>query len=243
MPKAWGVGSGPRRSKAELRPAPEGTTPHSPRSWVGGSVLKIYTKTGDQGETGLFGGGRVPKDDRRVTAYGEVDELNAALGLALALEPRAFARDLLELVQRDLFTIGAELASPDPAKLGKALPGPRLGDARVEALEDAIDRAEATLAPLKNFILPAGSSTAPALVRDACRAARYVVITDSHVNALYGGQVATALRDAKLPGDVLEFPAGEWNKTRETWASLADRMLALGCGRGCAVIAVGGGVV
>ena len=65
--------------------------------------LKIYTKTGDGGETGLFGGGRVPKDDRRVAAYGEVDELNAALGLALALEPRAFARDLLELVQRDLF--------------------------------------------------------------------------------------------------------------------------------------------
>src|SRR3989475_5078270 len=83
----------------------------------------------------------------------------------------------------------------------------------------------------------------PALVRDACPAARYVVITDSHVNALYGGQVATALRDARLPGDVLEFPAGEWNKTRETWASLADRMLALECGRDCAVIAVGGGVV
>src|SRR5439155_12390970 len=83
----------------------------------------------------------------------------------------------------------------------------------------------------------------PALVRDACPAARYVVITDSHVNALYGGQVATALQHARLPGDVLEFPAGEWNKTRETWASLADRMLALECGRDCAVIAVGGGVV
>ena len=83
----------------------------------------------------------------------------------------------------------------------------------------------------------------PALVRDACPAARYVVITDSHVNPLYGGQVATALRDARLPGDVLAFPAGEWNKTRETWASLADRMLALECGRDCAVIAVGGGVV
>src|SRR2546422_755376 len=61
MPKAWGVGSGPRRSKAELRPAPEGTTPHSPRSWVGGAVLRIFTKTGDQGGTGLFGGGRDPQ--------------------------------------------------------------------------------------------------------------------------------------------------------------------------------------
>jgi len=148
--------------------------------------LKIYTKTGDGGETGLFGGGRVPKDDRRVAAYGEVDELNAALGLALALEPRAFARDLLELVQRDLFTIGAELASPDPAKLVKALPGPRLGDARVEALEDAIDRAEATLAPLKNFILPGGSSKAAALQlgRAVCRRAERAVVTLSRETAV-----------------------------------------------------------
>jgi len=148
--------------------------------------LKIYSKTGDGGETGLFGGGRVPKDDRRVTAYGEVDELNAALGLALALEPRAFARDLLELVQRDLFTIGAELASPDPAKLVKALPGPRLGDARVEALEDAIDRAEATLAPLKNFILPGGSSKAAALQlgRAVCRRAERAVVTLSREAAV-----------------------------------------------------------
>ncbi len=148
--------------------------------------LKIYTKTGDGGETGLFGGGRVPKDDRRVAAYGEVDELNAALGLALALEPRAFARDLLELVQRDLFTIGAELASPDPAKLVKALPGPRLGDARVEALEDAIDRAEATLAPLKNFILPGGSSKAAALQlgRAVCRRAERAVVTLSREAAV-----------------------------------------------------------
>jgi len=148
--------------------------------------LKIYTKTGDGGETGLFGGGRVPKDDRRVAAYGEVDELNAALGLALALEPRAFARDLLELVQRDLFTIGAELASPDPAKLVKALPGPRLGDARVEALEDAIDRAEATLAPLKSFILPGGSSKAAALQlgRAVCRRAERAVVTLSREAAV-----------------------------------------------------------
>src|SRR3989442_15957024 len=122
MPKAWGVGSGPRRSKAELRPAPEGTTPHSPRSWVGGAVLKIYTKTGDQGETGLFGGGRVPKDQLRVAAYGEVDELNAALGLALALEPQAFARDLLETVQRDLFTIGPSSQRQTPRSLPRRCP-------------------------------------------------------------------------------------------------------------------------
>ena len=141
--------------------------------------MRIYTKTGDQGETGLFGGGRVPKDHLRVAAYGEVDELNAALGLALALEPQAFACDLLETVQRDLFTIGAELAAPDPAKLTKALPGPRLGDARVAALEDAIDRAQATLAPLQQFILPGGSPKAAALqlARAVCRRAERAVVT------------------------------------------------------------------
>src|SRR2546427_3841717 len=83
----------------------------------------------------------------------------------------------------------------------------------------------------------------PALLRDACPAVRYAVITDSHVEALYGGQIVAALQDAKLPVELLQFPAGEWNKTRETWAALADRLLALECGRDCAVIALGGGVV
>ena len=83
--------------------------------------MKIYTKTGDGGETGLFGGGRTPKDSPRVAAYGEVDELNAALGLAHALAPEQFADALLQSIQRDLFTIGAELATPDPDKLHKAL--------------------------------------------------------------------------------------------------------------------------
>jgi ATP:cob(I)alamin adenosyltransferase len=83
--------------------------------------LKIYTKTGDDGETGLFGGGRTPKDSLRVAAYGEVDELNAALGLARALDPPDFADPLLQRIQRDLFSVGAQLATPDPDKLHKAL--------------------------------------------------------------------------------------------------------------------------
>src|SRR5213078_142147 len=85
-----------------------------------GERVKIYTRTGDGGDTGLFGGGRVPKHDRRVEAYGQVDELNATIGFALAQEPRTFCRELLETVQKDLFTIGAELATPDPEKLAKA---------------------------------------------------------------------------------------------------------------------------
>src|SRR5256886_15428361 len=84
-----------------------------------GERLKIYTKTGDGGETGLFGGGRIPKDSLRVAAYGEVDELNAALGLARALDPLELADAVLQSIQRSPFTIGAQLATPDPDKLHK----------------------------------------------------------------------------------------------------------------------------
>lgn len=83
----------------------------------------------------------------------------------------------------------------------------------------------------------------PPLVKAACPAARYAVITDSHVSKLYGEQVVARLHDGTLPAELFEFPAGEWNKTRETWASLSDRMLARQFGRDCAVIALGGGVV
>src|SRR5213594_1643892 len=83
----------------------------------------------------------------------------------------------------------------------------------------------------------------PAFVKAACPASRYVVITDSHVAKLYGKQVMARFHDAKLQVELLEFPAGEWNKTRETWALLSDRMLAAQIGRDSAVIALGGGVV
>ncbi len=149
--------------------------------------MKIYTKTGDAGETGLFGGGRVPKDDARVAAYGDVDELNAAIGLARALDPRDFADTLLQTIQRDLFTIGAELATPDPDKLHKALArsGAAIGPSDVAALEDAIDEQEARLAPLKNFILPGGAPKAATLhlARTVCRRAeRTSVALSRHQN-------------------------------------------------------------
>jgi cob(I)alamin adenosyltransferase len=142
--------------------------------------LKIYTRTGDAGETGLFGGGRTPKDSPRVAAYGEVDELNAALGLARALEPERFADTLLQTVQRDLLTIGAELATPDPDKLQKVFAHGRaaIGEADIAALEQAIDGQEAELEPLKNFILPGGTSKAAALHlgRTVCRRAERAVV-------------------------------------------------------------------
>src|SRR3954453_5530529 len=92
--------------------------------------VKIYTKTGDQGETGLFGGGRVPKDHPRVAAYGDVDELNSAIGLARATAPVELFDPLLQSVQRDLFSIAAHLATPDPEKVAKALEKAELSEAR-----------------------------------------------------------------------------------------------------------------
>jgi cob(I)alamin adenosyltransferase len=142
--------------------------------------MKIYTKTGDAGETGLFGGDRVPKDDLRVRAYGEVDEANAAIGLATALEPASFESAVLQTIQRDLFTIGAELATPDPDKMAKGLArsGPKIGAPEVSALEAVIDAHEAKLKPLKNFILPGGTTKAAAfhLARTVCRRAERAVV-------------------------------------------------------------------
>ena len=143
--------------------------------------MKIYTKTGDAGETGLFGGGRVPKDDPRVQAYGDVDELNAALGLAAALEPANFELTTVQSIQRDLFSIGAELATPNPAKLRAAVTADQ-----VSALEQVIDKYEAMLPPLKNFILPGGTPKAAAfhLARTTCRRAERAVVTLSHAQQI-----------------------------------------------------------
>lgn len=139
--------------------------------------MKIYTKTGDRGETGLFGGGRVPKDHARVEAYGDVDELNSVLGVAVAhLQAGGhgeIARGLRE-VQADLFTLGANLATPRPEDGGREsahVPGLRPG--RVEELERWIDAAEEELEPLRNFVLPGGSEAAAFLHlgRTVCRRA------------------------------------------------------------------------
>ncbi len=141
--------------------------------------MTIYTKTGDSGETGLFGGGRVPKDDIRVTAYGEVDELNAAIGAVGACEPSDFEASLLESIQRDLFSIGGQLATPDPAKVARALEKAELVDSRIEELEAVIDRADRELEPLKDFVLPGGTPKAALLhqARTVCRRAERKVVT------------------------------------------------------------------
>lgn len=136
--------------------------------------MRIYTKSGDAGETGLFGGPRVPKDDARVEAYGTVDELNSQLGAARALLQDAELDALLAGVQNELFDLGADLATPLPAGPPPArLAVPRVAPEQTQALEQAIDRLEQELPPLRQFILPAGTPAAAALhvARAVCRRA------------------------------------------------------------------------
>jgi cob(I)alamin adenosyltransferase len=141
--------------------------------------MKIYTKTGDKGDTGLFGGGRVPKDHPRVEAYGDIDELNAALGMARSVETMPRIDEILVPIQRDLFSLGALLATPHPEKVREQLEKARLDDARVAELERAIDEGEAELEPLEAFIVPGGTPKASALhvARTVCRRAERRVIT------------------------------------------------------------------
>ncbi|HEY9384083.1 MAG TPA: cob(I)yrinic acid a,c-diamide adenosyltransferase [Gemmatimonadales bacterium] len=140
--------------------------------------MGIYTRTGDQGETGLFGGGRASKNDPRVAAYGDVDELNSALGVARAAAPPELFDAELEAIQRDLFSLGGQLATPDPAKVRKALAKAELSPARVAEFERSMDAAEAELTPLRAFVLPAGTPKAAALhfARTVCRRAERSVV-------------------------------------------------------------------
>lgn len=140
--------------------------------------MKIYTRTGDKGETSLFGGGRVPKDHPRVTAYGDVDELNSMLGVVRAAAAEEFFDDLLESIQRDLFAIGGHLATPDPVRVSKALEKAALSPSRVTEFERIMDGAEQELPPLRAFVLPTGTPVAASLhlARTVCRRAERSVV-------------------------------------------------------------------
>ena len=134
--------------------------------------MKIYTRTGDQGQTSLFGGARVPKNDARIEAYGTIDELSSHLGVARASQIPGDVDAMLHQVQIDLFEIGAHLASPGTGRF------PGVETARIEELERAIDAMERELEPLKTFILPAGSLAAAQLhvARTVCRRAERLVV-------------------------------------------------------------------
>ncbi len=152
--------------------------PAAGRATFPAMAMKIYTRTGDRGDTGLFGGGRVPKNDPRVEAYGDVDELNAHLGLARAIEMMPRIDEVLVPIQRDLFALGALLATPDHAKMHEQLSKARIDDDRVAQLERAIDQGEEELEPLRAFIIPGGTPKSAALhvARTVCRRAERRVI-------------------------------------------------------------------
>ena len=144
-------------------------------------LSRIYTKTGDQGETSLGDGTRVAKDHPRVTAYGSVDELNAVLGLLIAVKPPGEV-DLLNSIQNDLFDVGADLCVPEKegAPSADAAGGRlRVTDTQATRLEGAIDRLNANLAPLTSFVLPGGTPAAAwcHLARTVCRRAERDVVT------------------------------------------------------------------
>lgn len=149
---------------------------------MGHRLSRIYTRTGDAGETGLGDGSRVPKDDARIEALGCVDELNSHVGLVLTEALADDVRACLEQVQHDLFDLGGELSIP-----GHAL----LHEERVLALEQALDRYNATLPPLKEFILPGGTRAAALahLARTVCRRAERSLVRLQREQAASGASL------------------------------------------------------
>lgn len=145
-------------------------------------ITRVYTRGGDQGETALVGGDRVPKDSLRIEAYGTLDELNAVVGLARVFNdeaPAGPARDrmaaILKILQNELFDLGSELATPTNAHYEGMF---RVGDAEVEALEGTMDELQAELDPLDSFILPGGGRVSGFLhqARTVCRRAERLVL-------------------------------------------------------------------
>jgi cob(I)alamin adenosyltransferase len=183
--------------------------------------VPIYTRSGDQGETGLFGGGRVPKDSPRVEAYGEVDELNAAVGLARSFPLHAELNRLAKEIQDQLFTVGSVLATPAGTKAAGHVPQVK-GEWATE-MEKAIDRFDQELPPLRQFILPGGNNGGAAfhLARTVCRRAErrvLALVRQREVGTevlVYLNRLSdflfTLARAANFRGNVKDVP---WNPPR-----------------------------
>jgi cob(I)alamin adenosyltransferase len=157
-------------------------------------ITRVYTRTGDRGETALVGGKRVPKDAARIEAYGTVDELNAALGLARAFNAERLAEgeghrwldETLRRLQNELFDLGSELATPEDAVYEGMH---RIGDGEVRELEKLIDHCQKELPPLKSFVLPGGGRIGAALhqARTICRRAERDILRLSRAEPLAEG--------------------------------------------------------
>ncbi len=147
-------------------------------------ITKVYTRTGDDGTTGLGSGGRVPKDSVRIETFGAVDELNAFIGLALASSIHASLEGPLRAVQNDLFHLGSDLCVPEADK--SRTPVPRIEKRHVDALEKLMDRLSADLVPLENFVLPGGTPAASALhvARAVCRRAERLAVALGRAEAV-----------------------------------------------------------
>ena len=145
--------------------------------------MKIYTKKGDEGETSLFGGTRLPKNDIRIEAYGTVDELNSFIGMIRNSKLDAHTEKIIVTIQEDLFTIGAMLASDNHSGKAKI---PKIQEESIALLENEIDKMEENLSPMKNFILPGGNPVVSAchISRSICRRAERTVITLSKNNVV-----------------------------------------------------------
>ena len=145
--------------------------------------MKIYTKTGDKGLTSLFGGERVSKDADRIEAYGNVDELNSQLGVVRSLKPPVEMDRILQRIQNDLFTLGADLATPETRVRKNVL---RISASHIEQLERDIDKLESSLTPLEHFILPGGTRTSAELhlARTICRRAERTIVRLSRKGAI-----------------------------------------------------------
>lgn len=169
--------------------------------------MRIYTRTGDGGETSLLGGERVSKADLRVEAYGAVDELNSWLGVARGKVPREELAQLLEAAQAILFEVGAELATARPEDPKLAAHVPRVGPSHVRELEAWIDRLEADLPPLRTFVLPGGGEAGAVLhvARAVCRRAERRVVALSQQRPVN----PEILRYLNRLGDFL-FVAARW---------------------------------
>jgi cob(I)alamin adenosyltransferase len=147
-------------------------------------ITRVYTRSGDNGTTGLGGGQRVPKDARRIEAYGTVDELSSAIGVALAVGLEEGLAATLSSIQNDLFHLGSDLCILEEDKA--RMPAPRIEGRHVEALETLMDRLSEELPPLENFVLPGGSVGAAALhvARTVCRRAERLLVGLSREEAV-----------------------------------------------------------
>lgn len=184
-------------------------------------MSRIYTRTGDHGETGLFGGGRVSKSHTRVRAYGEVDELNAALGWTITRLPGGLddVRQRLTVIQGDLFALGAHLATPPDARSRDHIP-PLPGD-RPEEFERWIDETEEELEPLRSFILPGGSEAGAALhlARTVCRRAERAVVMLSESDHVDGSIIVYLNRLSDLLFDFARLANRRAGTTETPWQS------------------------